>query len=221
MIRAAIFDLDGTLFDRATSIRRLIEGQYQRYAEVLASVPSATYVERFLELDARGYTPKDEVYVQLVGESMLETEMQSVLFADFYAHYHKNVIGFSGLHDTLDELRHAGTKLGIITNGGATYQQATIDALEIARKFDAILISEREGVRKPAAEIFRRALILLNVEAAEAVYIGDHPEVDINGAQSAGLRAVWKRDVYWGECGSAHAEIDSLRELPSLLESWS
>jgi len=33
MIRAIVFDLDGTLFDRATSVQRCIEAQYYRFVD--------------------------------------------------------------------------------------------------------------------------------------------------------------------------------------------
>ena len=220
MIRAAIFDLDGTLFDRATSVHRCIEAQYRRHAESLKAVSAVEFVEKFLELDARGYTPKDVVYAQLVEQFSLQPGMQTVLFDDFYAYYHSHAVGFFGLHEMLDELHRAGLRLGIITNGRTTHQLATIRALDLESKFDAILISEREGVRKPAAEIFRRALDLLSADAGETVYVGDHPAIDIEGARSAGLWTIWKKDPFWGECESSHASVEELSELPPLLGSW-
>ena len=48
-------------------------------------------------------------------------------------------------------------KLAVITNGLEVRQQRKMDALGITTWFDAILISEVEGVKKPDAEIFERA----------------------------------------------------------------
>jgi putative hydrolase of the HAD superfamily len=62
--------------------------------------------------------------------------------------------------------------------------------------FDVVLISEAEGVRKPSAEIFRRALQRCEVEAGESVFVGDHPETDIEGARHAGLLPIWKHVSY-------------------------
>lgn len=220
MIAAAIFDLDGTLFDRATSVRGCIEGQYRRHSESLGAVPAVEYVERFLELDARGYAPKDVVYAQLLEEFSLHSQLQSALYDDFYTHYHSHAVGFPGLYQMLDELRRAGLRLGMITNGRTAHQLATIAALDLEARFDAILISEREGIRKPAAEIFHRACGVLGAGPDQSVYIGDHPLVDIDGARSAGLGTVWKSDAFWRECRKSDAVVEALGELPPLLAAW-
>jgi putative hydrolase of the HAD superfamily len=52
------------------------------------------------------------------------------------------------------------------------------------------------------------------------VYVGDHPNADIAGAKAAGMRTIWKRDRYWGECQTADAVIEELPELPPILVSW-
>jgi hypothetical protein len=48
------FDLDGTLFDRDAAVRALVEEQPRIFAAELASIPSAVYVDRVLQLDAHG-----------------------------------------------------------------------------------------------------------------------------------------------------------------------
>ncbi len=54
MIKAAIFDLDGTLFDRDTGMRRLVGAQYAAYAAALAHVAKPAFVTRFLVLEEAG-----------------------------------------------------------------------------------------------------------------------------------------------------------------------
>jgi putative hydrolase of the HAD superfamily len=76
-------------------------------------------------------------------------------------------------------------------------QRRKIAALGLATTFDEILVSEEEGVRKPDAEIFRRAVQRCGVAAHEAVFVGDHPVADVEGAHLAGLIAVWKFVPYW------------------------
>jgi putative hydrolase of the HAD superfamily len=46
-------------------------------------------------------------------------------------------------------------------------------------------------VQKPDPAIFQAACRALNVAPQEAVYIGDDPWLDVDGAQKAGLQAVW------------------------------
>jgi putative hydrolase of the HAD superfamily len=56
------------------------------------------------------------------------------------------------------------------------------------------------------------------VAAQEAVFVGNHPYEDIQGAQQAGLRAIWKRDDYFGRCQFADSVIDERSELPQVLD---
>ncbi len=80
---------------------------------------------------------------------------------------------------------------------GSLVQRLQLAALGLADRFDVVLISEAEGVRKPDAEIFRRALDRCGVDASEAAFVGDHPNTDVVGARSAGLLPVWRYVPYW------------------------
>ena len=84
---------------------------------------------------------------------------------------------------------------------------------------DVVLISEREGVRKPDREIFARALRRLELQADESWYVGDHPDVDIRGAADAGLAAVWRLTPYWPEPVAPHLRINGIDELLARIHS--
>jgi HAD superfamily hydrolase (TIGR01549 family) len=89
----------------------------------------------------------------------------------------------------LERARAAGIGCAIISN--AEGQISSLFAqLKILHLFDHVVDSGVEGVRKPDAEIFRRALARSGVRASEALYAGDIPQVDVEGARGAGMRAV-------------------------------
>jgi putative hydrolase of the HAD superfamily len=89
----------------------------------------------------------------------------------------------------------------------------------IAPLFDTILISETEGIHKPDPRIFFRALERCGTAARETMFVGDHPENDIEGAKGAGLVPVWKSIPYW-QVGQGVLTIHSLSELlPLVLEN--
>jgi putative hydrolase of the HAD superfamily len=115
--------------------------------------------------------------------------------------------------DTLRMLAAHGLRLGVITNGAARLQTDKLLALGLSDSFDAVLISEAEGVRKPDAAIFRRALERCQVRAHEAAFVGDNPEVDVFGAMAAGLQPIWKRVSYWEMSDPSVPTIDSLSEI--------
>ncbi|MBA3947932.1 MAG: hypothetical protein H0X37_25700 [Herpetosiphonaceae bacterium] len=68
MIRAVLFDLDGTLLDRDTSVQQFVAAQYERLAAHLSHIPTQHYISRWSELDCRGHVWKDKVYQQLAVE---------------------------------------------------------------------------------------------------------------------------------------------------------
>ncbi len=68
MIKAVVFDLDGTLLDRDSSLKLFIEDQYKRYSDKVGHIPQKEYISRFIELDNKGYVWKDKVYQQLLSE---------------------------------------------------------------------------------------------------------------------------------------------------------
>jgi putative hydrolase of the HAD superfamily len=120
----------------------------------------------------------------------------------------------------LNRLKQQGYLLGIVSNGLGTFQSRTVEGLGIQDYFEVILISEIEQVRKPEAEIFRRAVKRLGVTVKNSVFIGDHPEADIMGAKNAEMKTIWKRSLYWQEAKEADAIIDELNEIPSILEQF-
>jgi 2-haloacid dehalogenase len=63
--------------------------------------------------------------------------------------------------------------------------------VDINRFFNAIIVSEEIGWRKPSPVIFQDMLQRLQVTADEAVFIGDSPLEDIKGALDMGIRTVF------------------------------
>jgi len=76
--------------------------------------------------------------------------------------------------------------LGSVSNG-----VADLHAIGMAHYFRASVAAYRVGCAKPEASIFHEACRALGVAPEEALYIGDDPLLDVEGAQKAGLRAAW------------------------------
>jgi HAD superfamily hydrolase (TIGR01662 family) len=95
----------------------------------------------------------------------------------------------AGLPEALARARAAGVSVGVVSNS-----EGRLDALfahvGLGDAFACVVDSAHEGVRKPDPEIFRRALARIGVPASRALYVGDLPSVDVDGARGAGLAAV-------------------------------
>ncbi|EOO17599.1 HAD family hydrolase [Bacillus cereus] len=217
MIRAILFDLDGTLLDRRQSLEQFIHDQYNRFAFHLINIEKSEYCSRFLELDNNGYTWKDKVYSTLLCEYNITTLTQEQLLHDYITNFQHHCIPFQNMHELLQQLKQRNIKIGIITNGFTKFQMSNLRALNIHTYTSTILVSEAEGIKKPHPEIFERALQKLNVKAEECIYVGDHPENDVIGAEQIGILGVWKRDLFWDDFEHSRV-VDDLLEVLSFLE---
>ena len=217
MIKAVLFDLDGTLLNRDASVVSFIHDQYGRLGRFLGHIPEQVYAERFIELDRRGYVWKDKVYAQLIQEFEIKHATMEFLLEDYLAHFQFHCVPFEGLQEMLASLKKQGIKLGIISNGKGRFQMDNIEALGIKDHFDIILISESEGLRKPDPRIFERAMERLAVQPSLSLFVGDHPTTDVEGAKNTGMIAVWKKDAGWDQA-EADDCIADLEEVEWVIE---
>jgi putative hydrolase of the HAD superfamily len=121
--------------------------------------------------------------------------------------------------DVLRELAAAQIRIGLISNSHrclASFQSH----FELQGLITATVSSSQHGLMKPHPSIFAAALQLVDVQADEALMVGDSLRQDVEGALRAGMRAVLLRR---GDgpaprmAGSEVPVIRSLRELPNLV----
>lgn len=123
-------------------------------------------------------------------------------------------------NDVLDQL--AGRyRLALVTNGAPDVQHAKLAGTDLARRFEAIVVSADLGLGKPDPAPVRAALARLGVAAAQAAMVGDSRDRDVAAARAAGVYSVWlDRDGAEGHGPAPDARITSLRELPALLGAF-
>ena len=117
---------------------------------------------------------------------------------------------------TLARLRAAGLRLAVVSNWDCSLGNVLAE-LGLAGALDAVIVSASTGAAKPDARIFHAALEAVRCEPRQAVFVGDSPDVDVEGAQAAGLRALLL-DRRRSPAGDGPWErIFSLAELPELV----
>lgn len=213
MIRAILFDLDGTLYDRDEVVRRVAHEQSQTFGSRFGKVDRGTLIARTLELDDHGYARRVDVYRQLLEGMDVDAQLAADLESDFWDCYCRHCVEPADTIATLEALRRAGKKLGVITNGPIDWQSRKLRTLQLEKYFDDVVISDAVGVAKPDARIFRLALDRLGIDASESMYVGDHPQIDVAGAKAAGLAVAWKRVPYWNMTDATVLVLDRLTEL--------
>ncbi|MFA9456843.1 HAD family hydrolase [Halalkalibacter sp. AB-rgal2] len=218
MVKAVLFDLDGTLLNRDESVTRFIQHQYERLVKHVGHIPKDQYISRFIELDQRGYVWKDRVYQQLVEEYSINSLSAEELLQDYVSEFKHHCVPFANVRAMLDDLKRNNFILGMITNGYGSFQMANIRALEIEGYFEAIFVSEWEGMKKPEPRIFKKAIKRFGVQASECIFVGDHPLNDVKAAQQVGMKAIWKKDDQWEDV-QADAVVHDLADVIDMVKS--
>ncbi|MDP7286550.1 MAG: HAD family hydrolase [Phycisphaerae bacterium] len=115
-------------------------------------------------------------------------------------------------------LRELGRRylLAVVSNGSARMQRGKILRAGLCGLFDGVFISGEMGVRKPDADIFRRALAALDCPPDEALFVGDDPVTDIAGAKSAGMQTCWisRGRTLPPDTPEAHWRCETVLDLP-------
>ncbi|MCL2339680.1 MAG: HAD-IA family hydrolase [Actinomycetia bacterium] len=120
----------------------------------------------------------------------------------------------------LVELKRRGLRLGLISNWDNSLVPI-IQGLGLSGYFETIIASADVGEHKPEPAIFTLALRRLNLPPTAALHVGDRIDADVQGAQAAGLSAVLlDRDNRYPDFTAA-PRLQSLSELPALLDNWS
>ena len=104
-------------------------------------------------------------------------------------------------------------KLGLISN--FTYAPviyASLRKLGINQFFNAVIVSEDTGWRKPHKRIFQTALERLQVTAEETIYIGDSPLEDIEGAKTVGMKTFFVLSQF-----NALEDLGGLKQQPDII----
>jgi len=110
-----------------------------------------------------------------------------VLYARFTSYESYRL--FPDVIPTLTACRAAGLTLGVVSNFEDWLEGLLIE-MEVAPFFAFMVISGKEGVEKPDPAIFRLALERSGVAPEEAVFVGDHPRLDIQAAAELGMTGV-------------------------------
>ena len=91
--------------------------------------------------------------------------------------------------ETLYGLRQQGLRVGCLSD--ASFDVVALwPETPFAQCLDVVLFSCREGVKKPAPQLYHRACEQLQVPLARCLYIGDGGSNELSGAAGVGMSAV-------------------------------
>ena len=221
MIKAILFDLDHTLYDRHGTLTASVP-LLRRTFEVNPALSDAEVADIWCRADDHNvYDGWAYIFAQLCEEGVFVNppdyaDYRSLVFRAFGS----VAVRFDHVLPMLRTFKRQGYLVGLITNGRHELQYAKLEMTGLRYIFDEILVSGDCGCEKPDKEIFLAACEKLGITPEEAVYVGDNRRNDVDGAKGAGMRAVWlcaTNDTQTGRC-EPDATIRDLRELPETVK---
>jgi len=238
IIRAALFDLGGTLMYSRDPWGPVLERGYQALAASLHREGFTLAREELPQIIRyhldRYFARRDEdlfetTYQVVLRDMLAENGYENVdptvirrALDAFYEHTQANWALEEDALLVLRALEAGGYRLGIISNAGDNQDVfQLVERFHIEPFFDFILTSAACSYRKPHSRIFELALAHWNIPPQEVAMIGDSLDADIAGAKAMDIYSVWITRRASRPASPADPEPDAsirtLHELPGLL----
>ena len=206
-VKAAIFDLDGTLIDNNTY-------HLQSWLQYLKDMNREMTEEEY-KANVNGRTNKDVIeyiYQRKMDdkEAMKYAHEKEAIYRELYAPFIKPV---PGLLELLEKLRSLSIPMAIATSGIQVNIDFLFEHIPIRSYFDVIVNSAHITKGKPDPEIYFKTAELLKVSPAECLVFED-AVVGINSAKAAGMKVVGVLTTHTaGELSGADVLIKDFSEM--------
>lgn len=191
MIKAFLIDL----FDTLVFIK---ESEYRSWRSEMADflhAPHDKFLEVWWEYTTDRFLGKIENVPEMIG--IMASRFNVTLSKDEIEQISKRELEklveisnlYPGTKETLDKMRQDGFLLALVSNASSGVRNI-IQALDIERCFDAIILSCEVGVAKPDEKIYEIAMAQLSVSPSECIFIGDGACQELDGANRAGIKTI-------------------------------
>lgn len=188
MIKAVVFDLDGTLASfnveykavRAEVKNLLIKEGLP--ASLFSFNESIFEMLKKTEIFIKNNDKPQEIYEEIRQKVLAVAEKYELEAA-------KTTSLLPGVHETLKTLKARGLKIGLFTINSEKATNYILKRFEIKEYFDAVITRNSVKYVKPHSEHLESVLKALEVKPEEAIIVGDS-QIDVRCARETGAIAV-------------------------------
>jgi pyrophosphatase PpaX len=186
LLKAALFDFDGTLVDTTEMI-------YQGMRHAASTILGRDDIPRETLLANVGQPLPRQM-------ELIDAEKAELLLEAYRHHHEENhdalIQEFPQVAQALSRLRSAGIKVAVVTSKRRASVEMALDNFpDLRNVVDRFVTMEDTNEHKPHPEPLWRGLELLGgIPKEEAAYVGDSP-FDVEAAKAAGVTSV---AVSWG-----------------------
>lgn len=223
------FDLDRTLWDFDTNSERALKLLFDETQSVHQLPGFHKFNRIYKEVNAslwkkygKGKISKEELRNSRFRKAFLKLGLNN---PELNHYFNEEYIRISPLQtemfpntiETLKELKDEGYRMHVITNGFKEVQLTKLENCFILPFFETIVSSEEIGFNKPDIRIFQHAMSYADAQPHKSVMIGDDINVDIMGAERAGMFGIHFDPKEKLSRKNNDFRIRDLSELPELL----
>ncbi len=218
-VSACVFDAYGTLFDFASAAARCDDVPGAQRTQL-----TAMWREKQLQYSwLRGLQGRHADFAQVTADALdftLETlGIEQLGLRQQLLSLYLTLQTFPEVPDVLQQLKYAGMRTAILSNGSPAMLAAAVESARIGDLLDAVISVEEVGVFKPHPSVYQRAVERLGLSPRRIVFLSSNGW-DAWAASAFGMRVVWCNRYGQGRerlPGSPDAEIRTLAELPALV----
>ena len=179
-IKAAIFDLDGTLVDSMWVWHQIDIDFLSEKGHVVPNNLND-------EITHLSFSQTAEYFKNRFGLTESIEEIMNTWNSMAYNHYTKNVKLKEGALEYLQKLKNSGIKIGLATSNSNPLLTTTLKSNNAFHLFDAITVTDEVNKSKSNPDIYLLAAKKLNVNPSECMVFEDIIAA-VNGAKLAGMK---------------------------------
>jgi putative hydrolase of the HAD superfamily len=217
MIRAVIFDLDNTLVDFMAMKNQAVDAAIHAMRDAGLPLTHEEIRERIDAIYAERGIEFQNVFDQLLFNEFSKVDYK-ILASGIIAYRRAReaaLVLYPHVYLTLVQLVKMGLKIAVVSDAPGREAWLRLCYLNLHHLFDAVVTFDDTKMRKPNPEPFVEALKRMNIQAGEALMIGDWAERDVVGAAQVGMKTVFARygDTFGTVVSHADYEVDDITQL--------
>lgn len=182
MIKAAIFDLDGTLVDSNDLHAEAWQETFRHFGKEIG------YRDLRHQIGKGGdqYLP---VFLDPVEMKTIGPDVEHYRSELFKSKYLSRVRAFPQVRALFEKLRGDGKRIVLVSSGNATEVEHYVKLMEIGGLIEAQTTKSDVRHSKPDPDVFLSAMNTLQLSAEEAIVVGDTP-YDVDAAKRTELPTI-------------------------------
>ncbi|UGQ16190.1 HAD family hydrolase [Borrelia sp. RT5S] len=198
MIKAVVFDLDGTLYPEI-SMNLAMLPEFLRNIRFFLVFKKVRKEIRILQREKSEPSSRDKLVSMQIemlamrlrfSKSKCEFLLNKIYYGEAFGNKFKKFKPYSGVRDLIYSLKDKGIKLGVMSDFPIATRVSNL--LDIKDSFwDVLYSSEDTGYLKPSKMAFLRIMDELGMQGRHILYVGNSYEYDILGAGGVLMRTAY------------------------------